>query len=44
VQKVTPAVTDDENEENLPESKFKSTKKPGEIQNKLQQIKAHLHA
>ncbi|MBD1383986.1 Clp protease ClpP [Mucilaginibacter rigui] len=44
VQKVTPAVADDEDEEDLPETKFKSTKKPGEIQNKLQQIKARLHA
>lgn len=44
VQKVTPAVTDDEDEEDLPEARFKSSAKPGEVQNKLQQIKARLHA
>jgi ATP-dependent Clp protease protease subunit len=44
VQKVTPAVADDEDEEDLPEAKFKSSAKPGEVQNKLQQIKARLHA
>ncbi|MES2060830.1 MAG: head maturation protease, ClpP-related [Bacteroidota bacterium] len=44
VQKVTPAVTDDEDEDDLPAAKFKSSAKPGEVQNKLQQIKARLHA
>jgi len=44
VQKVTPAVADDEDEEDLPATKFKSSAKPGEVQNKLQQIKARLHA
>lgn len=44
VQKVTPAVADDEDEEDLPEARFNSSAKPGEVQNKLQQIKARLHA
>jgi ATP-dependent Clp protease protease subunit len=44
VKKVTPAVADDEDEEDLPAYKFKSSAKPGEVQNKLQQIKARLHA
>lgn len=44
VQKVTPAVANDEDEEDLPEARFKSSAKPGEVQNKLQQIKARLHA
>jgi ATP-dependent Clp protease protease subunit len=46
VQKLspTPDCEDEEDEEEMPAAKFKSTKKPGEIQNKLQQIKARLHA
>jgi ATP-dependent Clp protease protease subunit len=46
VQKVStaPDCEDEEDEEELPAAKFKSAKKPGEVQNKLQQIKARLHA
>lgn len=45
VQQVLPApdVEDDEDEEDLPAAKFKSAK-PDNLQNKLQQIKARLHA
>jgi ATP-dependent Clp protease protease subunit len=46
VQKVSPAPDgeDEQDEEELPAAKFKSPKKQGEVQNKLQQIKARLHA
>ncbi|MFD0792767.1 head maturation protease, ClpP-related [Mucilaginibacter litoreus] len=35
---------DDESEEDMPISLFKPSKKPAEVQNKLKQIKARLHA
>jgi ATP-dependent protease ClpP protease subunit len=46
VQQVTPAETndDDDDDDDLPESKFKSSKKPAEIQNRIQHLKARLHA
>ncbi|QHS56064.1 Clp protease ClpP [Mucilaginibacter sp. 14171R-50] len=46
VQTVSPAPDgqDDDEQEEAPASKFKLTKKPGEVQNKLQEIKARLHA
>jgi ATP-dependent Clp protease protease subunit len=47
VQKVSPPeadVDDEDDEDDLPDSKFKSSKKPAEIQNRLQQLKARLHA
>jgi ATP-dependent Clp protease protease subunit len=46
VQMVSPAPDgeNEEDEEDLPAAKFKPTKKQGGVQNKLQQIKARLHA
>jgi ATP-dependent Clp protease protease subunit len=48
VEKISPTETgetsDEENEENLPVDKFKMPKKPAEIQNRLLQVKARLHA
>jgi ATP-dependent Clp protease protease subunit len=48
VEKVTPIAgdetTEDEEEETKPAAKFKSSKKPAEIQNRVQEIKARLHA
>lgn len=46
VQQVTPAETDpdaDDEDNDLPDSKLKSSK-PAEIQNRIQQLKARLHA
>ena len=51
VQKITPAETDpdadpdaDDDDDSVPSDKFKASKKPMDIQNKLQSIKAKLYA
>ena len=51
VQKIVPPDTDqdsdpdaDDDDDNMPESRLKKSKKPVDIQNKLQTIKAKLHA
>ncbi len=51
VQKITPPATDpdadpdaDDDDDNTPSDKFKASKKPLDIQNRLQSIKAKLHA
>lgn len=49
IQTVTPADSEnapeaEDEDDDLPESKFKSTKKPADVQNRIQQLKARLHA
>jgi ATP-dependent protease ClpP protease subunit len=48
VERVTPIAddetTEDEDEETKPAARFKPSKKPAEIQNRVQEIKARLHA
>lgn len=51
VQKIAPPDTDqdtdpdaDDDDDNMPESRLKKSKKPADIQNRLQTIKAKLHA
>jgi len=47
VQQITAPNTgpdDDEDDEDLPEDKFKKSKKPTAVQNRLQEVKAKLHA
>jgi len=47
VQKVSPCETDasdGEDDEDLPDDKFKSSKKPADMENRVQQLKARLHA
>jgi ATP-dependent Clp protease protease subunit len=45
VQKLSPAPdSEDKEDEDQPASKFRSVRKPGEVQNKLQAVKARLHA
>ncbi|UOE51394.1 Clp protease ClpP [Mucilaginibacter sp. SMC90] len=49
IQSVTPADPEkaseaEDDDEDLPESKFKAAKKPVDVQNRMQQLKARLHA
>jgi len=49
VQKITPADPDtdtspDDDDDDVPSDKFKPSKKPGDVQNKLHAVKAKLHA
>ncbi|GGH03722.1 head maturation protease, ClpP-related [Mucilaginibacter phyllosphaerae] len=44
VAKLTPVAMDEEGEENMPAARFKLPVKPGEVQNRLQEVKARLHA
>ncbi len=47
VQKVSPCETgvdDEDDDDDLPEDKFKSPKKPVDVENRIQQLKARLHA
>lgn len=49
IQTVTPAGPEntpeaEDEDEDLPEGKFKSAKKPADVQNRMQQLKARLHA
>ena len=49
IQSVTPADPEkapeaEDDDEDLPENKFKASKKPADVQNRMQQLKARLHA
>jgi ATP-dependent Clp protease protease subunit len=47
VQKVSPCeddASDEDDDDDLPDDKFKSSKKPVDMENRLQQLKARLHA